>query len=317
MTRRYRRNYNRYRNNYDDEGPIILLICAIVWLFNFIFEYKEIIITLLVLFMVIIVMFKYKNKIINFFRNYRKNKIISKLIKNSKLYANVMALNDKYFLEDLDNFFDSYQVRFKSNLKTCNIDDYLLMTIDNKYEELKKYKLKYDKLSSLYNEYLKDYEALSKFIKEEEARKLKINVEKYRKYQSIILEKNKIKKEYIFKVIIYINYRSKKGLVKESIHKVYDKLQFSKIMSEYLEMKKHGKLIEISSRVERSKMSESLRYDVFKRDEYKCCICGMSSKDGAKLHVDHIIPVSKGGKTELDNLQTLCSRCNIGKSNKL
>ena len=34
------------------------------------------------------------------------------------------------------------------------------------------------------------------------------------------------------------------------------------------------------------------------------------------LEVDHIVPVSKGGKTEADNLQTLCWRCNRSKSNK-
>ena len=64
-------------------------------------------------------------------------------------------------------------------------------------------------------------------------------------------------------------------------------------------------------------MSESMRHDVLKRDKSTCQLCGITAKDGAKLQVDHIIPVSKGGKTEMSNLQTLCSRCNIGKSNKL
>ncbi|WP_343324290.1 HNH endonuclease signature motif containing protein [Streptococcus sp. Marseille-P8640] len=35
------------------------------------------------------------------------------------------------------------------------------------------------------------------------------------------------------------------------------------------------------------------------------------------LHVDHIIPWSKGGETVLGNLQTLCSKCNLGKSDLL
>ena len=59
-----------------------------------------------------------------------------------------------------------------------------------------------------------------------------------------------------------------------------------------------------------------LRYKVLARDNFKCCVCGASpAKDPAVvLHVDHIVPWSKGGETELDNLQTLCSECNLGKS---
>ena len=68
---------------------------------------------------------------------------------------------------------------------------------------------------------------------------------------------------------------------------------------------------------ERAKMTSSLRYDVLRRDGFKCVLCGSSAQDGVKLEVDHIHPVSKGGKTELGNLRTLCDRCNRGKSNKL
>ena len=63
-------------------------------------------------------------------------------------------------------------------------------------------------------------------------------------------------------------------------------------------------------------ISDKLRYTVLKRDNFKCCACGASpAKDPAvELHIDHIIPWSKGGETILENLQTLCSKCNIGKS---
>ena len=63
-------------------------------------------------------------------------------------------------------------------------------------------------------------------------------------------------------------------------------------------------------------MSASLRYDVMKRDHFRCTICGRSADDGVTLHVDHIKPVSKGGKTEMSNLRTLCDYCNLGKSDK-
>lgn len=59
-----------------------------------------------------------------------------------------------------------------------------------------------------------------------------------------------------------------------------------------------------------------LRFLVMSRDNFKCCFCGASpAKDpSVELHVDHIKPWAKGGETEIDNLQTLCSRCNQGKS---
>ena len=60
-----------------------------------------------------------------------------------------------------------------------------------------------------------------------------------------------------------------------------------------------------------------LRFKVMLRDNFKCCLCGASpAKDpSVELHIDHIIPWSKGGETVIENLQTLCSRCNVGKSN--
>ena len=62
-----------------------------------------------------------------------------------------------------------------------------------------------------------------------------------------------------------------------------------------------------------------MRFLVLQRDNFKCCACGASpAKDPAVvLHVDHIIPWAKGGETTFENLQTLCSKCNLGKSDLL
>lgn len=58
------------------------------------------------------------------------------------------------------------------------------------------------------------------------------------------------------------------------------------------------------------------RFLVMKRDNFKCCMCGRSpaTTPGLELHIDHIKPWAKGGETVIDNLQTLCSECNLGKS---
>lgn len=60
-----------------------------------------------------------------------------------------------------------------------------------------------------------------------------------------------------------------------------------------------------------------LRFKVLKRDNFCCKQCGASpAKDPAvELYLDHIVPWSKGGETVIENLQTLCLKCNIGKSN--
>ena len=62
-----------------------------------------------------------------------------------------------------------------------------------------------------------------------------------------------------------------------------------------------------------------MRFLVMQRDNFKCCACGASpAKDpSVELHIDHIIPWAKGGETIIDNLQTLCSKCNLGKSDLL
>ena len=73
---------------------------------------------------------------------------------------------------------------------------------------------------------------------------------------------------------------------------------------------------EVSKKVSIRRISDKLRYQVLKRDNFKCCACGASpaKNPAVELHIDHIIPWSKGGETTIDNLQTLCSKCNLGKS---
>lgn len=58
------------------------------------------------------------------------------------------------------------------------------------------------------------------------------------------------------------------------------------------------------------------RLQVLKNDNFKCVFCGRG-KGETKLHIDHIIPKSKGGTDDIENLQTLCSECNLSKSDNL
>lgn len=57
-----------------------------------------------------------------------------------------------------------------------------------------------------------------------------------------------------------------------------------------------------------------MRFEVFKRDNFECQYCG-ARPPKVPLEIDHIVPVSKNGKTTKDNLITACFDCNRGKSN--
>jgi hypothetical protein len=64
---------------------------------------------------------------------------------------------------------------------------------------------------------------------------------------------------------------------------------------------------------ERAKMTPRLRFQTLRKSGFRCTSCGLGPEHGAILHADHIVPISKGGKTEDKNLRALCSSCNFGK----
>ena len=112
----------------------------------------------------------------------------------------------------------------------------------------------------------------------------------------------------------YINLDSSEEIDEEELkeNKINDKENISKTVNveKPLQKKEHRTSRNINVR---------MRFKVLKRDNFKCCACGASpAKDpSVVLHVDHIIPWAKGGETVVDNLQTLCSKCNLGKSDIL
>ncbi len=62
----------------------------------------------------------------------------------------------------------------------------------------------------------------------------------------------------------------------------------------------------------RKNIIDSVKNKIFQRDNYACTKCGNKEK----LHIDHIVPVSLGGTNNENNLQVLCSTCNLRKNNK-
>lgn len=77
--------------------------------------------------------------------------------------------------------------------------------------------------------------------------------------------------------------------------------------------------LEAMAKEQRALMTARLRTQIKERDNFTCCNCGNSiyKEPNLLLEIDHIIPVSKGGLTQEENLQTLCWKCNRNKGAKL
>jgi len=65
----------------------------------------------------------------------------------------------------------------------------------------------------------------------------------------------------------------------------------------------------------RKAVSKTIRFEVFKRDCFKCQYCGATAPD-VLLVIDHIKPVAGGGSNEIANLITACGPCNAGKRDR-
>ncbi len=81
--------------------------------------------------------------------------------------------------------------------------------------------------------------------------------------------------------------------------------------------KNHNVVTPQNKRRTNREISERQRFRILVRDGFRCLSCGASPliTPGVELHVDHIIPWSKGGETVDENLQTKCKQCNLGKGN--
>ena len=59
----------------------------------------------------------------------------------------------------------------------------------------------------------------------------------------------------------------------------------------------------------------AIKQAIFKKNNFRCVMCGKGRENGIEIHADHIKPKDFGGKATLENGQTLCSKHNFMKKN--
>lgn len=245
--------------------------------------------------------------------------IISKIIKKeneevtkvSLKIQNLIQLNEKYNFVKVKKNRKIFEREFsRKSLDRVTRESILKYHLENNIDSFRTdIENAINDLKKLDN-YNKELEKISSFESKNESN---YSFNKFKKIENRVFESLIHKKdEFMINLKIEVNYRSSAGRVNISR---YGKCSFEELVNIYKQWQ-NGRKYEETKKQERKMMNDDIRYNVLKRDNYTCCICGATAKDGAKLEVDHIIPVSKGGKTIMSNLQTLCDRCNKGKSNK-
>lgn len=119
------------------------------------------------------------------------------------------------------------------------------------------------------------------------------------------------------------------GPVVDWVEEQYLKLYKRKPRDTWRQIRKlhqEGKLIKVKkgvykydpffiNEVELFDFPSNVKEEIFKRDGYKCVVCGRGKKDGVEICVDHIKSKDKGGTNTVDNGQTLCMEHNLIKKN--
>lgn len=239
----------------------------------------------------------------------------NRIKKVSKNYALLCELNKKYTFIDIGNIKRSIHEREYSHKSydRARANSIVLYNIENNNNNIREFILNAYRNKKTYDQYLNEFHSLNEKTPIEDIETTGYNEEKFYKLEKRILELEKIK-DNVFNISlnVIVSYSTPSG---KNTYKKNKVLSYQELCDLYMQWR-NGKKYEETSKRERKYMTDDLRYDVLKRDNFTCQKCGATAKDGAKLHVDHIIPVFKGGKTTISNLQTLCDRCNIGKGTK-
>ena len=235
------------------------------------------------------------------------------VLENSRIVNEVDVLNKNYSFYSIDSHASiTRECNSKKEFERFDLDLFFRKLVHEQYDYYQILINEVEKNRALYQEYEQKFDGIvssespngSELYDEYPFfRKIEMEACSQRKQLPVTAPEIVVKKEYI----------SPQGRMHYQEDKCFD---YSAIKECFETVGDLPDDEDIDPQYERSLMTDSMRYDILKRDGFRCVLCGASAKDGAKLHVDHIFPVSKGGKTEPDNLRTLCESCNRGKGAK-
>ena len=251
----------------------------------------------------------------------QKRKAQAAVRANSAYYKEVEQLNQKYhFYWDICEDGDIYFYEEESSLAKFDrreLEDIVYEKIGERLPEIDQALEHVKQNRALYQKYADELSTLQSSASTAECKQLGIPYKRFLKSEQKMV--NDISISPICKIQIECEkeYTSPAGrneyfegdvFSEEEIRNMVETIKQENIMRSSEEYRR---------KMERRRVTDKLRYQILRRDGFRCQLCGASQADGVRLHVDHIIPVSKGGTSDVENLRTLCDRCNLGKGDQM
>jgi hypothetical protein len=246
----------------------------------------------------------------------RYNQIV---LNHSKYLKEVSKLNEEFKFKDDFKIHYRYdeRVEYKAKLDQFDFESYLMYKAENNKDFFEELILKVEFNLNLYKKYDARFNALNTHFDAKITKNFFISLKRLLKVEAKMVNKIKLKPMLDTEIEIIVRYTSPRGRNSYSSKATYPFYEIKSFYVQMLDSVAKRSTRSYQMKVERFKMTATMRYQVLVRDKATCQICGASKKDGVILHVDHILPVAKGGKSTLDNLRTLCDRCNLGKKDRI
>ncbi len=244
----------------------------------------------------------------------RNEECLNIVIETSERYKALEAQNSTYdFHENLrPSYLRRWTVNSKQQLDRFNFEQRFTDEIANNLGMYKNQLLQVTENFALNRKYQNDLKHLPEFATPESEFVSGMRFRKYSKIEEKVCTDAILEPVIDIRYACSVTYTSPKG----RNHYKREYLFYSSNVKHLIDNIEKTENYKASKEYQRGLMTDSLRYDILKRDGFKCVICGRTASDGVKLHVDHIKPIARGGKTIANNLRTLCDQCNQGKSDK-
>lgn len=253
------------------------------------------------------------------FLTHRKNKKYEQFVIQHSISLNrLKELNGRFSFNPFINFDQSHKYDNETYYNMISCTDFLIYQLQfiagKVFEQIKK--LEYNRRK--YQQYSTELNSITQFGEfSMPIGKLKLN--KLLEKETALFKKQTLTPPIKFALTVTLKCATMSGNVYARKQKLFSTEEINNLYRRLNNRRgtfyNDREIWDALCRVERGKVSNKMRFSIYDRDGYRCRRCGIS-QHYAPLEIDHIIPISKGGKSTYDNLQTLCRKCNKEKGNQ-